>query len=257
MGFNLLAFVGLAHSDPAHAAIVVAMIPLITAALRWGRDGIKPPTTTFVAIGVALLGVALVVTKGHLSSGWRVGEGLVLLGVIGWVFSRLAPLTTPRSPLRYTTLTAIPGAAVILLATLVADAGGWQELPTAAAVADEWAGLLFVVVLAAIVAVLAWNTGVRRLGAPNATLFINLVPITALAISIASGYQPVAAEYIGTGLVIAAPGGLEPSCPQARQSRRPRAREAAHGLGPAPRSEGRRAAWPSRPLRPGPSAARS
>lgn len=205
VGFNLLAFVGLAHSDPAHAAIVVAMMPLLTSAVRWGRDGVKPPTATLVAIAVALVGAALVVTKGDISSGWGYGEGLVLLGVISWVFYTLGAADHPRlSPLRYTTLTAIPGLAVIVLATIIADAGGWQHVPATAALGDEWAGLLFMIVMAAVVAILAWNTGVRRLGAPNATLFINLVPVTALGISIAEGYQPVAAEYIGTALVIAA-----------------------------------------------------
>jgi drug/metabolite transporter (DMT)-like permease len=205
VGFNLLAFVGLAHSDPAHAAIMIAMMPLITAIVRWARDGIKPPTATLIAIAVALVGATLVVTKGQISSGWGYGEALVLGGVVGWVFYTLGAADYPTlSPLRYTTLTVVPGAIVILLATVVADLGGWQTLPTTGAIGDEWPGLLFVTVMAAIIAILAWNTGVRRLGAPNAALFINLVPITALVISIAEGYRPVAAEYIGTAIVIAA-----------------------------------------------------
>lgn len=204
-GFNLLVFVGLAHSEPAHVAIIVAMMPLIAATVRWGRDGLKPPVQTLIAIGVALVGVALVVTKGEISSGWGYGEALALAGVTGWVFYTLGADDHPGlSPLRYTTLTAIPGTLVIVLITAVADMAGWQRLPSGSDVIDQWAGLLFITVLAAIIAVLAWNTGVRRLGAPNATLFINLVPVIALAISIAEGYKPVAAEYIGTALVIAA-----------------------------------------------------
>ncbi len=57
---------------------------------------------------------------------------------------------------------------------------------------------------AAVVAVLAWNEGVRRLGAPNGSLFINLVPVVTFAIAIAQGYRPGTAELAGAGITVAA-----------------------------------------------------
>ena len=60
------------------------------------------------------------------------------------------------------------------------------------------------VVFGALIAVVAWNAGVRRLGAANAALFMNLVPVTAFAIRIAGGYRPVAVELVGAALVVAA-----------------------------------------------------
>jgi drug/metabolite transporter (DMT)-like permease len=52
--------------------------------------------------------------------------------------------------------------------------------------------------------VLAWNEGVRRLGAPNAALFMNLVPVVAFVIAIVRGYRPEAAELGGAALTVAA-----------------------------------------------------
>jgi drug/metabolite transporter (DMT)-like permease len=204
-GFNLLSFVGLQHTTPQGAAIIVATMPLITALVLWARGGQRPARATTIAIGVALVGAGLVVTKGDLATGWGIGDVLVLLGVVSWVVYTTGAARFPDlSPLRYTALTASAGTLTIFAATAVAALIGQQAIPSGADIRAEWLGLAFVVVFGAIVAVLAWNAGVRRLGAANATLFINLVPITALAIRIAGGYQPAAAEYVGTGLVIAA-----------------------------------------------------
>src|SRR5262249_36515399 len=82
-GFNLLAYTGLAHARPESAALVVALGPLVTAVVLWACDGIRPALSTGVAIVVALVGIALVVSKGDPSAivngsvGW--GDGLVLL----------------------------------------------------------------------------------------------------------------------------------------------------------------------------------
>jgi len=59
-------------------------------------------------------------------------------------------------------------------------------------------------VIGALAAVLAWNEGVRRLGAPNAALFMNLVPVVAFAIAIVRGYHPDAAELGGAAITVAA-----------------------------------------------------
>lgn len=198
-------FIGLAHSDPAHAAVVAAMVPLITTFIRWLRDGVRPSMVMFAAVGVALVGASLVVTRGNFGSGWGYGEGLVFLGSVGWAVYTLGGSSHPElSPLRYTALTSLTALPVLVAVAAVADLGGAAQLPSAGVLADQWVGLLYVSFVSVVVAIVSWNTGVRRLGAPNAALFMNFVPIVALGISIAAGYQPVAEEYVGTVLVVAA-----------------------------------------------------
>ena len=204
-GFNLLAFVGLEHTSPQSAAIIVATMPLITALVLWARGGDTPTRATLVATAVALLGAGLVVTRGHIASGWGFGDVLVLLAVVSFAIYTTGAASVPQlSPLRYTALTATAGTITIFAATVVAALVHQQDVPSVADVRAAWLGLGFVVVFGAVVAVLSWNAGVRRMGAANASLFINLVPITALAIRIAGGYDPVPAEFAGTALVIAA-----------------------------------------------------
>ena len=60
------------------------------------------------------------------------------------------------------------------------------------------------ILIGALAAVLCWNEGVRRLGAPNAALFMNLVPVVAFVIAIVRGYHPDAAELGGAAVTVAA-----------------------------------------------------
>jgi drug/metabolite transporter (DMT)-like permease len=64
--------------------------------------------------------------------------------------------------------------------------------------------MVYVVIAAAVIAVLAWNSGIRMLGARDGTLFMNVVPITTFTIAIARGYRPDAAELIGAGITVGA-----------------------------------------------------
>jgi drug/metabolite transporter (DMT)-like permease len=52
-----------------------------------------------------------------------------------------------------------------------------------------------------VAAAVAFNFGVRRLGAATGTLFINCVPISALLIATALGQPPGAQEILGAVLV--------------------------------------------------------
>jgi len=52
--------------------------------------------------------------------------------------------------------------------------------------------------------VLTWNAAIRMLGAQNAVLFGNLIPVTTFAIEIVRGYRPSVVELAGAGLTISA-----------------------------------------------------
>ncbi|WP_176731556.1 EamA family transporter [Micromonospora rhizosphaerae] len=83
----------------------------------------------------------------------------------------------------------------------------WPAHASAPAAADLVAvapQLAYAVLVAAVIAVLAWNTGVQRLGAVNAALFMNLVPVTTFVVQTARGYRPGAVELVGAALTIAA-----------------------------------------------------
>jgi len=208
-GFNLFAYTGLAHARPETASLIVALGPLLTALVLWHRTKVRPAPATFALLGVALLGVALVVSAGHPSSilhgalGW--GEVLVLAGVLSFILYSLgAAEFASYSPLRYTALTASLGWLTIAGATLIGIATGLVAAPTAAQLTSVWPQIMYLAIPGAFVAVLTWNAAIKAIGPQNAVLFSNLIPVTTFAIEIARGYRPNAAELLGAALTIGA-----------------------------------------------------
>jgi drug/metabolite transporter (DMT)-like permease len=208
-GFNLFAYTGLEHARPQSASLIVALGPLLTAIVLWLRDGTRPARTTGIALVLALVGVALVVSKGHPSTlaagsvGW--GDGLVLLGVTSFVIYTLgAARYTDFSPLRYTALTAALGWLTIAGSALVAMATGLVATPSAADIGAVTPEILYLAIPGAVIAVVTWNAAVGSIGPQNATLIGNLIPVTTFAIEIVRGYRPNALELAGAGLAVAA-----------------------------------------------------
>jgi drug/metabolite transporter (DMT)-like permease len=221
-GFNLFAYTGLAHARPETASLIVALGPLLTALVLWHRTKVRPARATFVLLGIALAGVALVVSAGHPSSilhgalGW--GEVLVLAGVFSFILYSLgAAEFASFSPLRYTALTAALGWLTIAGATVVAIATGLVEAPTAAQLTSVWPQIAYLAIPGAFVAVLTWNAAIKAIGPQNAVLFSNLIPVTTFAIEIVRGYRPNAVELLGAALTI---GALVASNVLARRSQR-------------------------------------
>ncbi|MBQ0906470.1 DMT family transporter [Micromonospora sp. U21] len=206
-GFNVLTSLALEHAAPQQIALFVATTPVITQLVRWARDGVRPKPLLLALSLVALLGVGLVITRGSLAGLGQFGlGGLMMIGaVLGWgIYTHGASRFGDWSPLRFTTLTALAGTAAMLAASVLADGIGWQHAPVAADLVAVAPQLAYVVILGAVVAVLAWNTGVQRLGAANAALFMNLVPVTTFAVQIARGYRPEPVELVGAAITIAA-----------------------------------------------------
>lgn len=208
-GLGLLLFVGLQHSRPEHGAIMMATQPLIAAVAAWLLRGVRPARATLAFLGVALLGVLLVVTKGHftglLVGGTGFGDLMMFLGAVSWVIYSLGAGDFPSwSPLRYTALTCLLSLPAILGATVIATATGYVSPPSAGDVESVGWQLAYIIGIASVLGVLSWNAGNKLLGVTNGMLFINFVPITVFAIRIAQGHQFQPIEFVGAALVISA-----------------------------------------------------
>ena len=208
-GFGLFAFTGLRTSSPAHGAILVALMPLLTAALTAVLARALPPRHTLLGIGLALAGVALAVSNGHpaalFESHSAGADALILTGVVSWVVYTLgARRFAGWSPLRYSTLTVVYGVLGIAFCTALAMAAGLAQLPAPAALAQTLPHLVYIVVFASVIAVLGWNEGVRRIGPVNGVLFISFVPVTAFLIQAVQGLPISAWELGGAALVAVA-----------------------------------------------------
>src|SRR3954452_17914626 len=84
-GFNLLSYLGLEHTRPQDAALIVAAQPLLMVLAMSLAYKQAPARATLAAMGLALLGVALVISRGHLSNVVHVSSGdlMILVGAAG------------------------------------------------------------------------------------------------------------------------------------------------------------------------------
>lgn len=208
-GFSLFVFNGLPLTTSEHASVIITLMPLMTALALWVFQGQRPRPATFAAIGLAIVGVVLVVSKGHVahlfSSGGGVGDGMVFVGAVCWMLYTFgASRFSNWSSLRYVTMTCLPGAVMIALLTMIAGTFGHISTPSLSTFVSVWRELAFILVFCSVIAVFTWNTGVRALGATNGVLFINLVPVTAFAIGLAQGHTFHWTEIVGSLLTLSA-----------------------------------------------------
>ncbi|MCW2985617.1 MAG: family transporter, partial [Conexibacter sp.] len=207
-GFNLLSYAGLRHTTPQHASLIAAMLPVLTVLARWRMTGERPAPALLGFVALAFGGVALVVVGDDPAAAVKGGTGdlLVLAGAICWVRYTLSAATDfgDWSPLRFTALSAAAGTLSILAITAAGDASGLLSPPSIGQLGAAGWGIGYVIVFGAVVAVLGWNAGVRRLGPANAALFMNLVPVTTFTIQAARGATPGPVELAGAAVTLVA-----------------------------------------------------
>ncbi|WP_395700983.1 DMT family transporter [Aquabacterium sp.] len=208
--FSLFMLLGLAHSVPAHGAVIMATVPMNTQLLRWLLDGQRPSARAFGTALLALAGVAMVsglllAPAGGDRAGTVLGDGLTLVGSLGWiVYTRGAARFAQLDVLSYTGLTAIASWPLLVLATLGASALGWSHRPTPEGLLQSAPALAYVGLVSSALCVLAFNQGVRLLGTVSATAFMNMVPVSALLMGMALGHRPATHEWLGLAMVVGA-----------------------------------------------------
>ncbi|CAM3973203.1 DMT family transporter [Roseateles saccharophilus] len=204
--FSIMVFHGLRLSLPSHGSVIMATMPFTTLALRWALDGQRPPLRAIAGATLALAGVATVANllghAGEVNARTLLGDANTLAGTLGWVlYTRSMAKLPDHSPLEYAALTAIaalPWLAVVAgLATLV----GWAQAPSFELVQALSPKLAYIALVPTVAAVLAFNAGVKKLGAPMGTLFLNMVPVSVIAVRAVMGEAPHATEILGAALV--------------------------------------------------------
>ncbi|WP_166345233.1 DMT family transporter [Phytoactinopolyspora limicola] len=180
-GFNWLLIEGTRHADPAFMASVVGATPLVLAVAGPVANGtrIRPITvagSTFVVLGIVLVHGA---TQAPL---------IALPYALGFlaceaIFTLLAvPVLKELTPLQLSATVCLMATPMLAVLSLL-EPGPSLQMPTT----TEAAALLYMAVLTTAVAFLLWYSGVRRLGADRAGLFVGIMPIAGYLAGLAIG----------------------------------------------------------------------
>jgi drug/metabolite transporter (DMT)-like permease len=203
-GFQVLQYAGLRYTTAVNAGLVNASGPLITIILAKWMLGQSLKRQQLVGALLSLAGVGVIISGGS----WEMlaelrfnpGDLLVLAAVVMWALYSITGrvLLTRHSTVRVTAFSTILGAAILAAPA----AWEWSLAP------PQWspgvaAGLLYIGAGPSFLAFMAWNEGVKRLGANGAMAFYNTLPLYAAVVAlVALAEVPGVIQWVGGLLVV-------------------------------------------------------
>jgi drug/metabolite transporter (DMT)-like permease len=202
--FNSLVYLALTQTTSINAALINGTTPILTLFVVAVLGGGLPTGVRLFGSVVCLAGVVWVVSRGSLetllSLSLNRGDVLMLVAALCWAFYTVlgGNVTREISPLAATTVSAVMALPFLGLF------GGYELLtkPVGDISLPVISGLLYIGVGASIVAFLAWNVGIRGVGASRGAIFLNLIPVITAAIAVpVLGESLVLAQLLG-GLLV-------------------------------------------------------
>lgn len=203
--YNFMFFSGLKTVPAGRAALMIACTPTVMAVYAALFRGERLGLLRFSGILVSLCGAAVLLSHGdplHLfSAGVTPGDLFIVGCVFSWAaYSLLGGTVMARmSPLSAVTWSCILGMLMLLPVALAMGLAG----DVARASFTDWGNILFLGVAATGVAATWYYRGILALGASRAGVFINLVPVFAVALGWCILDEPVDLSLVtGAALVL-------------------------------------------------------
>ncbi|GAB4175159.1 MAG: hypothetical protein OHK0024_12090 [Thalassobaculales bacterium] len=215
-GFGIGYTYGIGLAGPVLAALLGALGPLTATAIAWAVFGERPrrgmAPALALAVGGAVMALLFAPPRQPAEIGLPGGLGtplagaaMLLAGGACWSLYSLGLYRwLPRwSQLRTTTLTVSAGSMVLVAAYAGGLAAGVASPPRT--LPDLPVALLaaYAVIGPTIGGIWLWNAGVRVVGAPVATFYLNLIPIFTVCLTALYGSYPAPGQLLGGALILA------------------------------------------------------
>jgi drug/metabolite transporter (DMT)-like permease len=204
-GNHILTLFGLRYIGAGAAGIIIGASPVITALLSSLLIRDVPLRTVIVGCLISFAGVALIAGAEETNVGdapW-LGGMLIVLGLLCWalytigsrrLMERLSPLTVNWTTLAYSLLPQLP----LLMVDQKAQLDDFSAIPV-----PGWLAIFYLALFATALGQQAWLYGVKGVGPSRAGVFVNLIPVSALALSaLILNEPPGAREVMGILLIL-------------------------------------------------------
>ncbi len=202
--FNSVLYTGLRFTTAINATLVNAVSPLVTTLVARAVLGDHLTGRALAGIALSFAGVAGIVSGGswtHLRGlTFNPGDLLILGGTLLWAIYSVwgKKLLGELSTLAVTTYSTLVGLPFLFAASAIEMSLGGIPPFTGMHVA----ALVYLGVGPSVLALLAWNEGVKRLGPGQAMAFYNTIPLFATLQSVLFLGEPVRANQILGGVLI-------------------------------------------------------
>lgn len=207
LGFALSYTYGLALAGQIQGSLVSAASPAVGVLVAWALKGARPDGAMQIGILFALVGALIGIVGGQDLSRVQIpglGEALMIFANVMWSWYSLAAQDWLRG---WSHLRIAAWSIGMAGVTSFALAGGLLALgivrvPPLPDLVD-FLVLVYIVAGPTLFGLLGWNYGVRVLGLSVSSLYLNLVPVTAVLTAIALGDTPNLWQLAGGLLIIA------------------------------------------------------
>ena len=202
--YNAFFFTGLQTVPAGRAALIIASVPVIISIISALMLGERLTPGKIAGTLLSLTGASIVLSGGNPLSLFRGGLShgdLMILGcVAAWTAYSVAGSRVMKrvNPLMAVTWSCLLGTLMLVFPALTH--GLLEDIGRASLV--DWGNILFLGVVATGVAFTWYYAGIRAIGAARAGIFINLVPVFAIAMGYVILDEPVTSSLVGGGLMV-------------------------------------------------------
>lgn len=180
--YNILFFWGLHSTDASRASVIIASNPIFIAVFASLIFRERLGLVKSLGVPVSVAGAVIAISRGDLggllggSFGW--GDVMIFGCVLSWVvFSLIGKKVIAHiSPLAAVTYSSTLGALLLLFPAIMDGVFGNFVNYTI----NDWGNIIFLGVFATALGFVWYYQGIENIGATRASLFINLVPISAI-----------------------------------------------------------------------------
>ena len=196
--YNALQYMALRTSTPLNVTLIASSSPVWTMAIGALVYGVTPKRLQLVGAGLSLLGVALVLSRGDLSTLARIefveGDLLMLLAIMGWsIYSWMlakppAHMVGDRRP-AWNWAEFLVAQSVFGVVWAVGGAAVGDMVSPSPPAHWSWplvAAIAYMAIGPSIIAYRAWGLAVAEAGPAMAAIFYNLTPLFAAILSAAA-----------------------------------------------------------------------
>ncbi len=185
-GFHSLVYVAVTHTTALNAALFLSTVPFLIVVVAWALHGTRVSLTQVLALLVSLVGAMVVIMRGDLRTlvelRFNPGDLLMAFAAMVWAVYSVLLQARPKEVPSMALLCAFIFFGVLWLIPIwlmTTEGVGRYSLS-----AELVSLLLYVSVIASIIANGFWNIGVAKVGPSTAGIFMQLMPVFAALLAI-------------------------------------------------------------------------
>jgi drug/metabolite transporter (DMT)-like permease len=200
IGYNLLLYGALKYTSPMNASLVNALNPAMIVVFSFL---LLKERVTFVNVGgftLSLIGVLLILTKGHLEwifqTTYNRGDLMMIVANLTWVFYSIIGKRLAVPPITATACSVLLSV-IFLFPFLLLQPFDMTQLS-----ARGITGIIYMWLFPSVCSFVFWNIAVKKVGPSHAGVYLNLITVFTAIITLILGEKILASQIIGGALVL-------------------------------------------------------